>query len=89
MSQLRHSDARKDIVRGQEVPAEDLVGQCEVALENGRHLSVEVFPAAELLQHLHGQHEDLTQAVLLAGTRTVAMKECHACSRGKRNNHLD
>lgn len=57
----------KDIVWRQEVPAEDLVGQCQVALENRRHLSVEVFPAAELLQHLHGQHEDLVEAVLLGG----------------------
>lgn len=49
----------------QEVPAEDLVGQSQVALEDRRHLGVEVLSAAELLQHLHGQHEDLTQAVLL------------------------
>lgn len=75
---------RKDIVWGQEVPAEDLIGQCEVALENGRHLSVEVFPAAELLQHLHGQHEDLTQAVLLVRMKTVAFQKRHACSRGKK-----
>lgn len=38
----------------QEVPAEDLVGQSQVALEDRRHLGVEVFSAAELLQHLHG-----------------------------------
>lgn len=65
--QTGHSNARKDIVWRQEVPAEDLIGQCEVALENRRHLSVEVFSAAELLQHLHGQHEDLVEAVLLGG----------------------
>lgn len=51
----------------QEVPAEDLVGQSQVALEDRGHLSVEVFSAAELLQHLHRQHEDLTQALLLQG----------------------
>lgn len=56
---------RKDIIGRQEVPAEDLVGQSQVALEDTRHLGVEVFSAAELLQYLHGQHEDLTQAFLL------------------------
>lgn len=49
----------------QEVPAEDLVGQSQVTLEDRRHLGTEIFSAAELLQHLHGQHEDLTQALLL------------------------
>lgn len=49
----------------QEVPAENLVCQSQVALEDRRHLGVEVFSAAELLQHLHCQHEDLAQAVLL------------------------
>lgn len=53
----------------QEVPAEHLVGQSQVALEDWRHLGVEVFPPAELLQHLHGQHEDLTQALLLENER--------------------
>ena len=53
------------MIRWQEVPAEDLVGQSQVALEDRRHLGVEVFSAAELLQNLHGQHKDLTQALLL------------------------
>lgn len=53
------------MVRWQEVPAEDLVGQSQVALEDRGHLRIEVFSAAELLQNLHGQHEDLTQALLL------------------------
>lgn len=52
----------------QKVPAEDLIGQSQVALEDGGHLGVEVLPAAELLQHLHGQHEDLAQAVFLKVT---------------------
>lgn len=30
-------------------------------------MGVEVFPACELLQHLHGQHKDLPQAFLLQG----------------------
>lgn len=30
-------------------------------------MGVEVFPACELLQHLHGQHKDLPQAFLLRG----------------------
>lgn len=51
---------RKDMIRWQEVPAEDLVGQSQVALEDGGHLGVEVFSAAELLKNLHGQNEDLT-----------------------------
>lgn len=51
----------------QEVPAQDLVGQSQVALEDRGHLGVEVFSAAELLQHLHGHHEDLVEAVLLEG----------------------
>lgn len=78
-SQTYHSDIsrchRKDIVGGQEVPAEDLVGQSEVALEDGWHLGIEVFSAAELLQHLHGQHEDLTQTVLLMVTNTWKIKQ--------------
>lgn len=49
----------------QEVPAEDLIGQGQVSLEHRGHLSVEVLSATELLQHLHGQYEDLTQVVLL------------------------
>lgn len=53
------------MIRWQEVPAEDLVGQSQVALEDRGHLGVEVFSPAELLQNLHGQHEDLTQAFLL------------------------
>lgn len=78
-SQTYHSDIsrchKKDIVGGQEVPAEDLVGQSEVALEDGWHLGVKVFSAAELLQHLHGQHEDLTQAILLMVTNTWKIKQ--------------
>ncbi|TNN44343.1 hypothetical protein EYF80_045465 [Liparis tanakae] len=62
---FRASTQRKDMIGRQEVPAEHLIGQRQVALEDRRHLGVEVLPAAELLQHLHGQHEDLTQAVLL------------------------
>lgn len=61
----QHNAERKDIIGRQEVPAENLVGQSQVALEDRGHLGVEVFPAAELLQHLHGQYEDLTQAILL------------------------
>lgn len=56
---------RKDIIGRQEVPAEDVIGQSQVALEDRRHLGIEVFSAAELLQHLHGHHEDLAEAVLL------------------------
>lgn len=49
----------------QEVPAEDMVGQGEVALEHGRHLGTKVLPLAELLQHLHRQQEDLAEVFLL------------------------
>lgn len=49
----------------QEVPAEDVVGQGEVALEHGRHLGAEVLPPAELLQHLYRQQEDLAEVFLL------------------------
>lgn len=49
----------------QEVPAEDLIGQGQVSLEHRGHLSVEVLSATELLQHLHGQHEDLMKVILL------------------------
>lgn len=55
----------KDIIRWQEVPAEDVISQSQVTLEDRRHLGVEVFPARELLQHLHGQHKDLPQPLLL------------------------
>lgn len=51
----------------QEVPAKDLIGQSQVALEDRGHLGVEVLPAAELLQHLHGQHEDLAEILFLRG----------------------
>lgn len=57
----------------QEVPAENLVCQSQVALEDGRHLGVQVFSSAKLLQHLHRQHEDLTQAVLLEVRRGERM----------------
>lgn len=57
------------MIRRQEVPAEHLIGQRQEALEYAGHLSVEVFSAVELLQHLHGHHEDLAQAVLLWGRR--------------------
>lgn len=42
-----------------------MIGQSQVTLEDWRHLGVQVFPACELLQHLHGQHKDLPQAFLL------------------------
>lgn len=55
----------KDMVWRQEVPAEDVVGQGEVALEHGRHLGTEVLPPAEFLQHLYRQQEDLAEVFLL------------------------
>ncbi len=51
-----------------EVPAEHLIGQCKVALENTGHLSVEVVPPTELLQDLHSEHEDLPEILLLQHT---------------------
>lgn len=66
----------------QEVPAENLVCQSQVALEDRRHLSIEVFSAAELLQHLHRQHEDLAQAVLLEVKR-MEEKQKDGWSQGK------
>lgn len=54
----------------EEVPAEYLIGQCKVTLEHRGHLSVEVFPSTELLQDLHGEHEDLSEILLLQHTRT-------------------
>lgn len=63
---------RKDMIGRQKVPAEDLVGQSQVALEDARHLGAEVLSSAELLQHLHGQHEDLTQAFLLEVRKEVS-----------------
>ena len=49
----------------QEVPAEDVVGQGEVALEHGRHLGAEVLLQAEIPPHLHRQQEDLAEVFLL------------------------
>ena len=49
----------------QEVPAEHLVGQGQVFLEDGGHLCAEVVLSTELLQNLHGQHEDLLQVLFL------------------------
>jgi len=51
----------------QEVPAEHLIGQRQVSLEDGGHLGAEVLLTTELLQNLHSQHEDLLQVVLLGG----------------------
>lgn len=42
-----------------------MISQSQVTLEDWWHLGVQVFPARELLQHLHGQHKDLPQALLL------------------------
>lgn len=55
------------MIGGQEVPAEDLVGQSQVPLKDTGHLSAEVFTPTELLQHLYGHHEDLMEAILLEG----------------------
>lgn len=55
----------KDMIWWQEVPAKDMISQSQVSLEDRRHLGIQVFPACELLQHLHGQHKDLPQALLL------------------------
>lgn len=49
----------------QEVPAEDVVGQGEVALEHGRHLGAKVLLQAEIPKHLHRQQEDLAEVFLL------------------------
>lgn len=51
----------------QKVPAEHLIGQGQVSLEDGGHLGAEVFLTTELLQNLHGQHEDLLQVLFLTG----------------------
>lgn len=58
-------DKEKDIIWWQEIPAEDMISQSQVTLEDWWHLGVQVFPARELLQHLHGQHKDLPQSLLL------------------------
>lgn len=55
----------KDIVWRKEVPAQDLVGEGQVALEHGRHLGAEVLPPAEFLQDFHRQQEDLTEVFFL------------------------
>lgn len=65
----------KDMIGRQEVPAEHLIGQGQVALKDARHLSADVLAPAELLQDLHGHCEDLTKTVLLKhATATITMQ---------------
>lgn len=71
------------MIGGQEVPAEDLIGQSQVALKDTGHVSTEVFTPSELLQHLHGHHEDLTQAVLLEWTRDEHVGDCSKSDEGR------
>ena len=92
-SDLAHSaslavwDVRKDMIGREEVPAEHLIGQGQVALEHKGHLGVEVLPAAELLENLHGQHEDLPEVLLLQHTQSSVHALLHTLQHTQSSVH--